>query len=114
MAKKPDMGVRIDEALNGRSRTFFDLAMILYPDRKSWRYQSNGGPPGCFMTLSAALRRHGFQVRVNGPGPGERIVVPRESGEKRIERAQALIRKGLTDLEEVGVRIDAAKAKVKL
>ena len=107
MATKPKIGERIDEALNGRSMSFFDLAMILYPDRKSWRYQSNGGPPGCFMALSAALRRNGFEVRSKGPGPGERIVIPRD----RIERAHALIRKGLTGLAEVQVKIDAARGK---
>lgn len=68
---------RIDDALRDvGSMSFYDLAMLLYPDRKSWRYQSNGGPPGCFMALSAALRRGGFSVSSRGrlAGPGNRIV----------------------------------------
>ena len=41
------------------------------------------------------------------PKIGERIVIPRD----RIERAHALIRKGLTGLAEVQVKIDAARGK---
>ena len=37
---------RIDAALAGRPMTFEALAVVLYPERKSWRYRSNGGPPG--------------------------------------------------------------------
>lgn len=36
-----------------------DLAWAVYPDDRSHRYQQNGGPPGCYMTLSAGLRRMG-------------------------------------------------------
>jgi hypothetical protein len=39
---------------------------------RAGNYSSNGGPPGCRMALSAAIRRHGFMetwVKV-----GERIV----------------------------------------
>lgn len=68
---------KIDRVLNGRSMTYYDLARSLFKDPRSWRYSSNGGPPGCFMTLSAALRRGRFTVIVKGPGPGQRIVCPR-------------------------------------
>ena len=61
---KQTLPERIDAALakRGGRASFFDLAMDLYPDRQSWRYQSNGGPPGCYMALSAGLRRGGFFV----------------------------------------------------
>lgn len=62
MSKKAPLVDRIQEALiaaGGRMR-FDELARRLYPDRKSHRYQSNGGPPGCYMALSAGIRRGGF------------------------------------------------------
>lgn len=69
---------RIDALLKERgSMTFNDLAYALYPEPRSWRYQANGGPPGCFMALSAAIRRGGFPETFNGPGPGFRRVFPR-------------------------------------
>lgn len=77
MAKAPTLVERMDEALKGGSMSFYDLAMKLYPDSKSWRYQVNGGPPGCFMALSAAIRRGGFNDSNRGKGPGQRIVYPR-------------------------------------
>ncbi len=58
--RKMTLPERIDAALNGRPMKYYDLARILYPDGRSWQYQSNGGPPGCFMALSAGLRRGGF------------------------------------------------------
>lgn len=36
------------------------LAYALYPPDeypRAWRYCSHGGPPGCYMSLSAMLRR---------------------------------------------------------
>lgn len=69
---------RIDDLLKKEGRmSFYDLAMALYPDRKSWRYQSNGGPPGCYMALSAGLRRGKFHVDYNGNGPSRRMVYAR-------------------------------------
>jgi hypothetical protein len=70
---------RIDAALSGREMSYADLAAALWTDPKSHRYQANGGPPGCYMALSAALRRGKFQVAyVNGGvGPANRIVHPR-------------------------------------
>lgn len=54
---------RIQDALvaAGGSLEYHALAEALYPDKKSWRYQQNGGPPGCYMSLSAGIRRGGFQ-----------------------------------------------------
>jgi hypothetical protein len=68
---------RIDEALKGGPMSFYDLAVKLYPSRDSHRCSSNGGPPGCYMTLSAAIRRGGFFEKWLQPGPGHRIVYPR-------------------------------------
>ena len=61
MMKRKTLPERIDEVLNGKPMKYYDLARALYPDGKSWNYQANGGPPGCFMALSAALGRGGFR-----------------------------------------------------
>ncbi len=68
---------RIDEILNGKRMGYYDLARALWPDGDSWNYQSHGGPPGCFMALSAGLRRGGFSV--TGSFVGERMVYPRST-----------------------------------
>ncbi len=69
---------RIDDLLREPGKmSFYDLALALYPDKKSWRYQQHGGPPGCYMALSAALRRGGFHVSLRGKGPGSRTVYAR-------------------------------------
>lgn len=75
---KKRLDERIDAALAGGPMSFYDLASVLYPDNKSWRYQQNGGPPGCYMAPSAGIRRHNFHTsRRNGlPGPGNLIVYP--------------------------------------
>ena len=70
---------RIDEVLNGQRMGYYDLAKALFPGSRSWNYQANGGPPGCFMALSAALRRGGFEV--TGTFVGERMVSPRKPAE---------------------------------
>lgn len=51
---------RIEHAfLEGeRAVRFSVLAERLYPDKQSWRYSANGGPPGCYISLASALRRH--------------------------------------------------------
>lgn len=78
--KRKTLAERIDDALaeNGGPMSFHELALALYPERKSWRYQSNGGPPGCYMALSAGLTRGGFFWRL---APGDtlsgRMVSPR-------------------------------------
>ncbi len=64
---------------------YYDLARALYPGERSWQYQSNGGPPGCFMALSAALSRGGFEVR--GTFVGQREVFPRKPGQEVIKNA---------------------------
>ena len=79
MKRRPTSLVhRIDAALADGPLSFYGLAMAIYPDQKSWRYQANGGPPGCYMALSAALRRGRFHVSISAtPGPQNRMVYPR-------------------------------------
>lgn len=74
---KKKLAERIDDVLKGQRMTFYDLAVALYPNPESHRCSSNGGPPGCYMSLSAALRRGGFKEIWNDPGPGHRLVLPR-------------------------------------
>lgn len=70
----------IDRVLTERGRTsFYDLAMILYPNPNSHRSAKHGGPPGCYMTLSAAIRQGGFPEVWKEPGPGNRWIFPRKS-----------------------------------
>ena len=50
--------------------------MKVFPDKKSWRYKTTGGPPGCYMALSRALgilQREGvvsvwYPPKTFGPG----------------------------------------------
>jgi hypothetical protein len=79
MSRRPTPLVhRIDAALAGGPMSFYGLAHVLYPNGRSWRYQANGGPPGCYMALSAALRRGKFHVSMSAtPGPQNRMVYPR-------------------------------------
>lgn len=42
---KPTLIERIDAAMAGKSMSFYDLAIAVYPDRRSHRCSSNGGPP---------------------------------------------------------------------
>lgn len=80
MAKKlAPIQQRITEALesNGNSMSFADLARSVFPEAdfpNAWRYSSNGGPPGCYMAVSAAIRRMGLKEEYTGVGPGNRIV----------------------------------------
>lgn len=58
--------------------SYANLARKLWPDARSHRYQVNGGPPGCYMALSCALRRGGFFIDTrNGYHPDAREVHPR-------------------------------------
>lgn len=87
---KPSLVDRIDTALGGKRMIYHDLAMKLWPPgecNKAWNYQSNGGPPGCYMALSAGLRRGGYDVSFSNSGPSRvvsprRIVVKNKPGKK--------------------------------
>jgi len=71
---------RIDDALqaHGGPMDLSALEQALYPDPRSHRCQSNGGPPGCRMAVSAGIRRGGFTVRHQGGNWGNQTVVPRK------------------------------------
>lgn len=60
MAKKVPIKDRIKVALaDGKRMTYQDLMNAVFPfDEypKAYRYQSNGGPPGCAMVFGKALR----------------------------------------------------------
>ena len=56
---------RISEALATGPLPYVDLARRVFPPLempRAWRYASQGGPPGCYMALSSAIRRHGFRT----------------------------------------------------
>lgn len=42
-----------------RGITYHELMRLVFPDQRSWNYQSHGGPPGCAMTFGRALRELG-------------------------------------------------------
>jgi hypothetical protein len=71
----PDL---IDATLNGRKMSYYDLAVAIFKDDASWRRPTRGGPPGCYMALSSALRRGGFYIFYSGRGAASRIVHPRK------------------------------------
>lgn len=81
--KKKSLPERIDDALNGRPMKYYDLAKALYPGPRSWQYQSNGGPPGCFMSLTAGLKRGGFYVTLERTT--HCTVYPRSESQSKIE-----------------------------
>lgn len=67
MATKPKptpLKDRIRNALvaAGGRTNYHDLMYVVFPGDvypKAWRYQSNGGPPGCAMAFGKALREMG-------------------------------------------------------
>ena len=65
-----------DHGVGGRIE-YWKLAQIVFPREhmpNAWRYSSNGGPPGCYMVLSSALRRHEFRVSHRMGASGYAIV----------------------------------------
>lgn len=86
MAKKR-IDQRIDEALNGEPLNYHSLAVRVFPEKdypRAFRYQSNGGPPGCYMALSAALRRYGFNRQYTDyRGNWVNLVYPRKKSNVR-------------------------------
>jgi len=49
---------RIRDALRNGPMDYRDLAMTVFPVDQypnAFRYQPNGGPPGCYMALSRAI-----------------------------------------------------------
>lgn len=82
--KRMTLPERIDDLLhhNG-TMSFYDLAVALWPDGKAHRGAVQGGPPGCYMALSAAIRRGHFYENHRGVGPGNRMVHARGSSVSR-------------------------------
>lgn len=80
MGKTKTLPERMDDAINeyGGPIPLGRLEDVLYPDPRSHRYSSNGGPPGCRMAVSAAIRRGGFRVRHEGGTWGNQLVLPRK------------------------------------
>lgn len=72
---------RIDAALNGKPMKYYDLACVLFPDPDAWRKPTRGGPPGCYIALSAAIRRGNFAVTYEGKfgGTSFRTIHPRKT-----------------------------------
>lgn len=63
MSKREPIIDRIRAAFqSGETKISYQaLAYRVFPPEqfpRAWRYSSNGGPPGCYMALSAALRRY--------------------------------------------------------
>lgn len=60
---KPPLKLRISLAMAGtHSMSYFDLMHAVFPPAqypRAYRYQSNGGPPGCAMAFGKALRELG-------------------------------------------------------
>lgn len=62
--KKTPLKERIRAALIAADyrMNYHDLMHVVFPGDeypKAWRYQSNGGPPGCAMAFGKALREMG-------------------------------------------------------
>ncbi|TDQ63621.1 hypothetical protein ATL17_1628 [Maritalea mobilis] len=60
---------RIVDALtqhgNGGFLVYHELAKLVFPKDKypnAWNHPARGGPPGCYMVLSRAIREHGFYI----------------------------------------------------
>lgn len=81
IADRIDAAFAFARKVGRRTLTYAELAGQVFPAAlypRAWRNSTGGGPPGCYMALSAALRRHGFRVETRGPGPGGRVVHPRK------------------------------------
>lgn len=75
----PKIRERIRAALADGPRTFFEVAIDVFPAEhfpRAFEYQANGGPPGCYMALSRATREMVAAGELSqwhsGPGPGHR------------------------------------------
>ena len=69
---------RILEAIKaeGGSMQYYHLARAVFPVKlypNAWGSPTRGGPPGCYMVLSRAIREHGFHMQFD-PDPRSRVV----------------------------------------
>lgn len=67
MASKTKIKDRITAALkkNGGRMPYWKLADAVFPKDQyphAWGSPNRGGPPGCYMALSRAIREHGFSI----------------------------------------------------
>lgn len=52
------------------------LARYVFPEDeypRAWNYPTRGGPPGCYMVLSRAIREHDFYISY---GDAKNVVYP--------------------------------------
>jgi hypothetical protein len=74
--KMPPIKDRIVAAIRskGGSVGYYDLAHIVFPKAQypnAFSSPNKGGPPGCYMVLSRAIREHGFHMQFsNDPRSG--------------------------------------------
>lgn len=64
---------RIIDALNdhgeGGFLPYHELAHLVFPRDaypRAFQYPTKGGPPGCYMVLSRAIREHEFSISLDG------------------------------------------------
>lgn len=63
MSKPPPIQERIRAAMRDGTRDYFKVLSRTFPAEqfpRAFRYQSNGGPPGCAMAFASALRAMGL------------------------------------------------------
>lgn len=70
---------RIRDAIqaSGGQMEYYACMHVVFPEDKypkAWRYQANGGPPGCAMAFGKALREMGG--RRTGIGGASKVWVP--------------------------------------
>ena len=61
---------------NGGRMKYYALARAVFPDDQyphAFSGPARGGPPGCYMVLSRAIREHGFHMAFD-PDPKSRVV----------------------------------------
>lgn len=74
MGKPTPIKERIRNAIlrhgKGGFIVYHELAEHVFPKDeypRAWNYPTRGGPPGCYMVLSKAIREHGFYIGYDGP-----------------------------------------------
>lgn len=62
---------------NGGEMEYYACMRVVFPEDQypnAWRYQANGGPPGCAMAFGRALREMGG--RRDGIGSASKVWLP--------------------------------------
>jgi len=72
IATRAPIKERLAAAFEGkRELTYWEVANAVFPQEeypRSWQRPSQGGPPGCYMTLTRALKRYGYVIDENAAG----------------------------------------------